>query len=298
MKKLIGSLVLGSMVLIVLCALMSILMAAYVQRNYAIRLPTETTILVLGNSHPECAIKDDSIFGLKNFSRSSEPLYYTKEKLKWLLKWNPQIQKVFIELSENQLESRMYDWIWSSESVQRHVASLFPFLELNFHLEAFKVHHLRYLESFFLGMKRSITAIFLEEDQFFFSFLQWGGYKSQKGSHIKESQDSLAVLSKRQESLNPDEDNLSAIYLIDEICAKEEIELTFIRCPYHHSAPRNFEAAYSAFFADHPDFKLLDFRDFNLSDSCFYDSQHLNDKGASIFTTYFKVIINTKRDIP
>jgi hypothetical protein len=297
MKKLIGSLVLGGLILLVLSALMSISLVAYVQRNYSIKLPTETAILVLGNSHPECAIMDDSILGLKNFSRSAEPLFYTNEKLKWLLKWNPQIRKVFVELSENQLESRMYDWIWSAESVQRHVTSLFPFLEWSYHLEAFKIHHLRYIESFFLGMKRTITAIFLEEDKCFFSFLQWGGFKSQKGSHINKSQDSVDVISKRQESLNPDKDNLDAVYFIHDICAKKEIELAFIRCPYHHSAPKNFETAYRVFFANHPDFKLLDFRDFNLPDSCFYDSQHLNDKGASIFSAYFKGIIDKKRPI-
>ncbi len=291
MRKLIVSLVLGGIVLLVICASMSIFLVAYIQRNYAFKLPQETTVLVLGNSHPECAIKDDPIFGLKNFSRSAEPLFYTKEKLKWLLKWNPQIKIVCVELSENQLESRMNEWIWSAESVQRHVASLFPFLELNYHWEAFKIHHLRYVESFFIGLKKTITGIFLEDGQSFFGFLNWGGYQRQVGNHLLSSCDSLEVPRIQQEPLNPDEDNIEALYRIDEMCADAQIKLRFIRCPYHCSAPENFEVAYKAFFEKHPEFLLLDFRGFKLSDSCFFDSQHLNDKGAQVFTAYFKEVI-------
>lgn len=291
MRKLIRSLVFGALILIVICALMSISLAAYIQRYYAIKLPQETTILVLGNSHPECAIMDDKIFGLKNFARSAEPLFYTKEKLKWLLKWNPQIKLVCVELSENQLESRMWDWIWSAESVQRNVASLFPYLDFDYHLEAFKVHQLRYAESFFIGMKRSLNGVFIEEKKNFFSFLNWGGFKSQSGSHIAELRDSLNASSRHQENLIPNQDNLDALYGIQDICTKEKRKLVFIRCPYHPIKSKKFEAAYSQFFEKNPNFLLLDFSGFEMHDDCYFDEQHLNLKGARIFTAHFKDVL-------
>jgi hypothetical protein len=294
MRKLIRSLVFGALILIVICALMSISLAAYIQRYYAIKLPQETTILVLGNSHPECAIMDDKIFGLKNFARSAEPLFYTKEKLKWLLKWNPQIKLVCVELSENQLESRMSDWIWSAESVQRHVASLFPYLDFDYHLEAFKVHQLRYAESLFIGMKRSFKGIFLEDNKRFFSFLEWGGFKSQSGSHIMELGDSLNAISGNQENLIPNQDNLDALYGIQDICTKEQRDLVFIRCPYHPKKSKKFEEAYFHFFEKNPDLVLLDFSGFEMQDDCYFDEQHLNVKGAQIFTAHFKQVISKK----
>ena len=280
----------GILLLSSLLALMMIGLTFFVRTNYALRFSSSD--LVMGNSHPECAINDLEYHNLKNLSRSAEPLYYTHHKLKWLLKWNPQIKRVFIELSENQLESRMSEWIWSDESIQRQTLSLFPFLTFEHHLRSFALGPIQYIEDLLMASRRTVTGILLEDEVGFFANLDWGGFRSQKGNHLNESLQGNKPYP--DEELLPDKDNLASFYNIIDLCQKSNVEIIFIRCPSHADAPRNFEVSFQKFVLDNPQIKLLDFKNYKLQDDCYFDAQHLNEKGADFFTAQFLDTINPK----
>lgn len=280
---------------LLLAALLAFLMfglVLFVQNNYQLRFGASD--LVMGNSHPECAINDLEFHNLKNLSRSAEPLYYTHHKLKWLLKWNPQVRRVFIELSENQLESRMSEWIWSNESLQRQTLSLFPFLTFEHHLRSFALGPFDYIEDLLMAFKKTITGILLEDELGFFAHLDWGGFRMQKGSHLKES----LQLNKSYpvEELLPDKDNLASLNGIINLCHEKNVEIIFIRCPIHIDAPRNFENSFQNFVLKHPQIELLDLKNYKLQDDCYFDAQHLNDKGADLFTAHFLDTIHCKNE--
>jgi hypothetical protein len=272
-------------ILICVFSLIGWIVLNYTLNNFRLVLSSSQSALVLGNSHPECAVNDIKYPTIKNLARSAEPLYYTQYKLKWLLKWNPQIKKVFVELSENQLESRMKDWIWSEESLQRHTISLFPYLGLEHHLKAFKQRGAYYFGDLLLALKRLISGVLICNEPEFFDHLNWGGFQVQNGSHLKK----VASVKDNsfQEILNPDADNLAGLREISKIGKETGVEIIFIRCPYHKSAQCNFENSYLQFFRDQPSLKFKDFKNFDLGDDCFFDEYHLNGKGADIFTAHF-----------
>lgn len=265
----------------------------YSQSNFRIALKANQSALVLGNSHPECAVNDFQYPTIKNLARSAEPLYYSQYKLKWLLKWNPQVKKVFVELSENQLESRMKEWIWSEEGLQRHTISLFSFLDLEHHLKAFEKRGIYYIGDLLLAMKRLISGILICDEHEFFNHLDWGGFQEQNGVHLKKLD--YAQEKSTQEPLNPDADNLAGLQEISRMGKEAGVEVVFIRCPYHRSAQCNFEDAYQQFFQDQPELKFMDFKNFDLADDCFFDEYHLNGKGAQIFTAHFIQVTGLER---
>lgn len=278
---------LGFILLVLLCSILFIGLGWYVRENY--RLSFNSTALILGNSHPECALDDSGDALFKNLSRSAEPLYYTQIKLNWLLKWNPQMKFVFVELSENQLESRMEEWIWSDESIQRHTVSLYPFLSWDHHIEALKRKHIYYVMDLLLAMKRCISASMLGDDTMFFEQLDWGGFDAQEGSHLTAAQQHAA--SDKQESLIPNADNLKALHEIVHTAKDYGIQIQFIRCPYHPKAKANFEKSYREFLRLNPEIHLTDYRDFDLPEDCYFDEYHLNTKGADLFTQYFNKML-------
>lgn len=275
------------LMLVIICGILFIGLGWYVREN--LKLKIQSTTLILGNSHPECALDDRGSLAFKNLARSAEPLYYTQFKLKWLLKWNPQIKRVFVELSENQLESRMEDWIWSDESIHRQTVSLYPFLSWKHHLEAIRKKNVYYILDLLVAMKRCISGVFLNDESLFFEHLDWGGFEAQEGVHFNTQQQRTA--NDKQESLAPYVDNLMALQEIVELAKEFGVEIKFIRCPYHPRAKVNFEKSYLEFFTDHPEWFLLDFRDFVLPDDCFFDEYHLNAKGAAVFTQHFNKML-------
>jgi hypothetical protein len=185
----------------------------------------------------------------------------------------------------------MSEWIWSDESLQRQTLSLFPFLTLEHHLRSFALGPIHYMEDLLMASRRTVTGILLEDEVGFFANLDWGGYRSQKGSHLKES----LHLNKTypDEELLPDKDNLASLYSIINLCRNDSVEIIFIRCPSHSDSPRNFEDSFQKFVLDHPQIKLLDFKNYQLQDDCFFDAQHLNEKGADLFTAQFLDTINS-----
>jgi hypothetical protein len=281
-------LLVGSFILVLICLMFFVTLGWIVREHYELRF--NATTLVLGNSHPECAIDDVNFPAIKNLARSAEPLYYTKYKLKWLLNWNPQINVVCVELSENQLESRMKDWIWSDDHMPRQTVSLFPFLNLEHHYKGFRERHFHYIGDLFLAAKRVISGVLLQNEKAFFEHLDWGGFKSHEGSHFNTSK--VKSIGQCQEELIPDQDNLDALMDIQRMGLEAGVKIIFIRCPYHSDAPSNFEKSFQYFFQLHPELKLIDYRYFPLDDSCFFDIHHLNIKGAGIFTSHLMRDIN------
>ena len=59
-------------------------------------LPDTVDKIVLGHSHPECALNDSLVPGLANFSNSGEAYFYAYYKLKKILDQNKNIKTVFI----------------------------------------------------------------------------------------------------------------------------------------------------------------------------------------------------------
>src|SRR5215217_8171222 len=71
--------------------------------------------IVIGHSHPECAYNDTIIANCKNMASSGTSYFYNYYTLKPLISNNNGIKSIFIEFTNNQVDSIMTDWIWGDK---------------------------------------------------------------------------------------------------------------------------------------------------------------------------------------
>src|SRR5690606_40009790 len=86
------------------------------------RINSKDTTLIIGHSHSECAYNDSLISGVANYSDSGETYFYNYIKLRQLIKQNPQINKVLIEFTNNQIENFIDERTWED----KYIAHSFP----------------------------------------------------------------------------------------------------------------------------------------------------------------------------
>ncbi len=268
--------------------MMSSLTLVY-KRCFDFVLEKNVTTLVVGNSHPQCAV-NDSLFGnCKNLSRAGEPFFYLQFKLEKLLKENPQIDRVIIEISDNEFKSQIEKWIYNPMVVESSIKSYWAYLPLTFHEKLLSRLGVRYFKYLVLGQKNYLISM-LGKSEPYFQSLSWGGFKNSAAVFHEHSIYKADEPGKMpcDSVLNPMPDNLSALENIQKICKQFGKEIVFIRCPVHPSMHDCFELGYEKMIKEHLQIKVLDFRNWPMEDADFADEDHLNRRGAFKFTTMLK----------
>ena len=248
-------------------------------------------MLVIGHSHSECAYNDSLINGLINYSQSGDSYFYTYFKTKLLKDNNPQIDKVFIEFSNNQIEKHMDEWIWDDN----FMLSKFPKYALFMDRVALNL----LIENNPDCFKQSIVSVFKNNIKMLFKGLKYtneiGGYRHL----IRDKTDSLvANLALNNDPIDESQElsqnNIEYLQKIIKYCEQKEIKVFFIRSPLHKKYSENqnenlFQEILTNQFAT---VEFLDFSKFPLTNSQFGDLQHLNYKGAKIFSDWFAGLLN------
>jgi|GEM_PF-3153555 len=85
-------------------------------------------ILVLGDSHTECAIDGDAFTRAENFSKSATPVIYSYVALRQLIVDNPQIDTVLLGFHTGTLiYERERNWIFGESEMARQIPYFLPY---------------------------------------------------------------------------------------------------------------------------------------------------------------------------
>lgn len=250
---------------------------------------------VVGHSHSEFAYNDTIIQGLKNISYAGETHFSTYYKAKLLLEKNPQIDTIFVELTNNHIEEYMDEWTWGSEFL------LMGYLDLSSTVSAedkwwlFKKNPSGFFAASSLAGKVRLKRMGYS----YHDFINTGGYR-----HIEwDRTDSLLEAIPRNA---PDtifagtpkkfsSQNLRFLKKLVQFCEINGIKIYLIRSPLHdfyrnHIIEKPF---YEVLEADLKDVEFLDFSHFPLTNSEFGDLTHINYKGARKFSAWFDSLIKS-----
>lgn len=90
--------------------------------------------------------------------------------------------------------------------------------------------------------------------------------------------------------------NLKYLFKIIKLCKKHKVKLYLIRSPMHPKYPGLNNESYFLNFKETKlsNIEFLDFKDFPLKNSEFGDLNHLNHKGAKIYSEWFNTMLNKK----
>lgn len=263
---------------------MSILLLNKYFSNFKIDKNRE--ILMIGHSHSECAFNDFLIPGLANFSQSGESYFYSYIKAKELIAQNPNINTLLIEFSNNQIDKHMGEWIWGDKYMSYRFPKYAQFMDLESLNLLIDNNPKCFEENIFPLIKNNFKMIVKGLD-----------YKNEIGGYLylkRNKTDSLVQdLSKKKETNNSitqvSYENLEFLQKIITYAEHQGIKVYLVRSPLHekYTGFQNEQIFQDILNTKFSNIEFLDFSHFPLSNSEFGDLEHVNHKGATIFSNWF-----------
>jgi len=242
-------------------------------------------ILILGDSNTECAINDSIVSKSANISQSADAYFYSFIKLRKFLKINPGIKTVVLGINEKSLyDHKLFK---SNEYIRSKYNSYFRLMNLNDFkvlLEAGGIKaFINLAEASFHNFSRALT-------------IQESDYKDMNiGGYLYLKRDKLDETIKRYEKYNK-QNNINREYSKNQIeyllkivnlCKEYKVKLILLSTPtYMCCTNENDFYKLNRFLkkniGDYIDY--WDYFNYSLPDCCYGDIDHLNYKGAGIFS--------------
>ena len=280
MRLFFRNIVLFIAICLVALLLMCIIPSVIIKRNASFKIKENTTSIVVGHSHSESSLNDSILANCENFSRSGEVYLYALCKVENIIRQNPNIKTVFVELTNNQFHDGMKTWLYSESYLQFHYATFFPFISIQNHLSLFYHSAKTYIKSLPIVIKNMVLIILKRNFEFAY---QYGGFNASKN-----------ILSTNYDQGEPKGEfymgNYSFLRQITDFCKKNSVRVVFFRSPQMPEYNGRYnEALYkSTIENDYPDVPYYDFDTlFNNNVSFFSDFEHLNVEGAKAFSIMF-----------
>ncbi len=261
-------------------------------REKDLKLPQQNTVLILGHSHPVCAINTKYIHNTFNLSESGEAYIYTYFKAKKVIESNPQIKKVFIEFTNNQIYKKdMNDWMWADVHLQYRIKRYGVLLDTEAIQLLYKKNPSGFVNAFSKSLFDNLKRFFYSNKNFVLKG-GMGGFRPSNKIFAKSS--SISNYKKKKSFNGISEYNIFYLQKIVKYCQDKHIEICLVRSPMHKSYDVSFsENKFKEIL--HSKFKnvnWIDNKDFPIPDKGFQDAEHLNSYGARIYSLYFDKIIN------
>ena len=255
-------------------------------RSQTLRLPNNENIVFLGNSHVECAINDSIVKNSFNFARSNDYAEQVYLKLKLLKKYNPQLDTAIIG----------YENVLLNQNLKKPILGIIsPYYYDQFTIEdiskILRFGSFKYISSHF-----NCPFDILKIGQILPSFINYDvnvADLKNLGRYEYLVRDKLAMhieLEKSKPMRTSNYDVLSIYFLKETInyCNENGITPIFLFPPHHKTSKIDSTRYKKYYYENYSNIVYYDFRTLELPDSCFGDKNHLNYKGAKIFSQYFE----------
>jgi hypothetical protein len=265
---------------------------ALISSNYLIneranfKLQSNTNKIILGNSHPAGTFNDSLISNTKNLADPGECYFYSYQKLKEILKQNPQIDTVYVELNPKTILIREDDKLWKKHQVPKYLA----FFDYEDHYLLAKDNSIGYQQEILMSIGANAKRILLNQYNFKDSI---GGFRHVTSYRLEEIIDTISYDPQKQYSLNQkklSKYDITYLKKLIVLCKEKNITFIFVRSPYHKKFDgRMYEDIFQDYRGENFNtIPFLDFKDFPMKNKEFKDLQHLNYKGARKFSLWFE----------
>ena len=287
MKKFIKYIFLFLVSLILLIFIISIC-TSLIERKYTnFKIKSNPKYIIIGHSYPECAYNDSLIPNFKNLAQSGESYFYSYFKTKEIIKQNPSVKIIFIEFTNNQINSKMDQWIWGDKYLSHRYPKYSSFMSLSDNFLLFKNNSSGFMNSMSVSTKIKLEKIMGGEIDV---PVKVGGYlhlvRNKTDSIVKSLTHSKNTYSSKTEI---SEKNLLYLSKLIKLCNENEKKVILVRSPLHEKyLGYDCEETYNSIREKrYSDVEYLDFSKFPLSNDEFGDLEHINYKGAKIFSEWF-----------
>lgn len=284
MKKIIINSTLFGLISTIAITLLVLLTSQYAINSFNARIDSSKNILILGNSHPECALDDTILPNVRNLAQSGSAYYYDYVKAKELFQKNDHIDTLVIGYSYGDLAEKMDAWFTDDYRIKHKIRN---------HLFLFD------FDDYLSLLKGNPKSVLTHTPQTIFHNLKipsyglsgLGGFKSLKRNKIEEDKKRLF---KNPTKSNTKISTYQAEYLLKiyELCKSKKVQLMLLATPIHPVKIKDQHDLITEYqnFANEqlPEAILIDDSNLKLPDAYFADLSHLNEKGAKFYSNFFK----------
>lgn len=291
MRHFIGRIILFFVVLITLSfTLFYCINKVLLKKSSLFELKIPVKSLFLGHSHTARAYNDTIIPEALNMAQPGDSYFYIYLKAQFLIEHNPEIETVFIEYTNNLLDSKMDEWIWGDVHLNYKFRKLCAVADLEDYLMLLKCNPKGFVANYSIGLRKN-SELILFNDSNIYKVKDWGGFEVRVDTlgYDAEIKHKLRVNNEVDYMIS----ETSVHYLkqtLDYLKAKNK-KVVLIRTPVHdnHSYLRN-EVYFKKLLDSLSYERFIDLKLLDLADRCFADYGHLNYMGSEVVT---KALIKT-----
>jgi len=284
MQKFIKNIGLFICAAILLIALLVVVTGLFAKSTFDFDIDRNKNILVLGNSHPECAINDSILPNYFNLAQGGSAYIYDYVKLRAVTKHNPQIDTLVIGYSYGDLKESMNRWITDEDKLDYKLRVYMFLLTPKDYLTLLKASPLNTLKYTPQTILHNIQTKFKG-----FSYL--GGFKSLKKHRLEKAKELLDPLTEK-ETKNYSKYQAEYLLKIYEFCESKNIKLILLNTPIHPILQKNqapLKENYCRFAREKlPNALLIDHARISLDESAYRDLSHLHATGAKAYSKFLK----------
>lgn len=255
-----------------------------IRDNKYYRIPEQKHILAVGHSHGSSAFIGADFPGSYNICSGGETYNFTFSKLKKLLEANSQVDTVLLFVSNNLFDATFDARLWSEAQISDRLKRHLPIMDDEFLARYFSKHPFGGVNDLLVSTVEQVKFL-TSQKATIFDFSVWGGFDAhQKEISEQDKKDSTCLETHVYE-------NFFYFKKIVSMCKSENRTLILIATPLNsaYSIDCHYENKFRAALSQSASESIfIDFRRMHLPDSCFLNMDHLNEKGAKIFTRILK----------
>jgi len=282
-------------IIVILVALDTFLQKTLLFRDENLKLPKNIHILILGHSHAACSYNTKFIKNAVNIATPGEAYIYTYFKAKKVIDNNPQIKKVFIEFTNNQIEKGMNNWIWDDIHLQYRIKSCGVLLDNEAIQLLYEKNSTGLINAFSKSLFDNLGCLFVNRK----GMVLKGGMGKFTPCDVVYLKKKLPTRRKSRKINNSNAFEISdynILYLekIVKYCKGKNIQVCLVRSPMS----KNYDVSFTEhkfkeiLLTKFENVEWLDNKDFPIPDKGFQDKEHLNSYGAKFYSQCFNQQIN------
>ncbi len=253
-------------------------------------LPSNKTILVVGNSFTECSINDNILTNVSNMSQSGEGYFYSYLKVKQILKRNPQIDTLVIGYSYECLSKSREAWFGSTNFIRSKVPSYFFLFDSDDLWSMFTTNPYDLLysvpRSIHIGLVATIKYALSNQ-----SMSSWGGYLFIEEEELEQAR-ALYIADKKNDPVEFSPIQKKYLVKIFNLASSYDVKVILLATPIHpilESGLAKYKDHYYSFAEQQlHGAVLINHSSFDIPESGYYDLEHINHKGATLYSEYIK----------
>lgn len=266
------------------CFIALIFNSLVINYYFGYKIKPEQNILILGDSHTECAINDSIFKNSINLSHSADSYFYSFLKIRKMKKENPQIDTLLLALSNHNLLIEYDDrWLFNTANIKSKFRIYTDLMDFNDFMFLLRSNPSGVTQGLIEAPKYSVKLLLNGELQ----ERDLGGFFPSNRDKLLADIAQLKAGIKPRELKYSQNDKKYLLKIID-FCESNDIKLFFLGTPLHpeYSSRKTEEfKLFEDFYKKNlQNIDYLNYTELAIPDNGFQDTDHLNANGAKLFT--------------